>query len=70
MISAEDRQVVLDVFYESVRSIGASIVSASESAFPIFLTKGLRVAVGSLRFARCEYLITPFCLIEISVCMD
>lgn len=52
MISAKDRQVVLDVLYELVRSIDASIVSASESAFPIFFAKGLRVAAGSLRFAR------------------
>lgn len=52
MISAKDRQVVLDVLYKSVTSIGASIVSASESAFPIFLAKGLRVAAGSLRFVR------------------
>jgi len=67
VISAEDRQVVLDVLYEPVRSIDASIVSALESAFPIFLAKGLRVAAGYLRFARREYSITPFCLIEISV---
>lgn len=70
VISAEDRQVVLDVLYEPVRSIDASIVSASESAFPIFFAKGLRVAAGSLRFARREYPITPFCLIEISVYGD
>lgn len=70
MISAEDRQVVLDVLYDPVRSIDASIVSASESALPISLAKGLRVAAGSLRFTRREYPITPFCLSEISVCRD